>query len=43
MAEREGGDKAGEEEECVRTEQETWEGGRVITETKGALRSDVTC
>jgi hypothetical protein len=41
-AEREGGDKAGEEEECVCTEEETWEGGMAITETKRALGSDVT-
>jgi hypothetical protein len=42
-AEREGGDKAGEEEECVCAEQETWEGVRVIKETKGAPESDVAC
>lgn len=42
-AEREGGDKGGEKEECVCIEQETGEGGRVVTETKGAVGSDVTC
>jgi hypothetical protein len=41
-AEREGRDKAGEEEECVCAEQETQEGGGIITEMKGALESDVT-
>jgi hypothetical protein len=41
-AEREGGNKAGEEETRMCAEQETQEGGGIIMEVKRALESAVT-